>query len=38
MRRGDGTVLEERGDVPVNPKKRVMEADTTGKGREKDEL
>ncbi|KAK4628860.1 hypothetical protein CLAFUW4_07915 [Fulvia fulva] len=26
-RRGDGTVLEERGDVPANPKKKNFEAD-----------
>lgn len=27
VRRGDGTVLEERGDVPKNPKKKNFEAD-----------
>ncbi|KAH9809193.1 Sec20 [Teratosphaeria destructans] len=27
VRRGDGTILEERGDVPKNPKKKAFEAD-----------
>ena len=45
QRRGDGTILQERGDVPRNPKKKVFEAEVEdgkeaeGKARRKrDEL
>lgn len=40
QRRGDGTILQERGDEPPNPKKKVFEADVEeGKQRRKrDEL
>ncbi|KAK0838656.1 Protein transport protein sec20 [Friedmanniomyces endolithicus] len=41
QRRGDGTVLKERGDVPRNPKKKMFEADVEDKrqrARERDEL
>jgi protein transport protein SEC20 len=31
QRRGDGTVLQERGDVPTNPKKKMFEADVEDK-------
>ncbi|TKA83896.1 hypothetical protein B0A55_00095 [Friedmanniomyces simplex] len=41
QRRGDGTVLKERGDVPRNPKKKVFEADVEDekqRAREREEL
>ncbi|KAF1819367.1 Sec20-domain-containing protein [Dissoconium aciculare CBS 342.82] len=40
-RRGDGTVLQERGDVPPNPKKKAFEADAEDEkheSRKRDEL
>jgi protein transport protein SEC20 len=44
--RGDGTVLQDRGDIPKNPKKKQFEADVEdakqaeaeGKVRKRDEL
>ncbi|KAK0257496.1 Protein transport protein sec20 [Friedmanniomyces endolithicus] len=41
QRRGDGTVLKARGDVPRNPKKKMFEADVEDerqRARERDEL
>ena len=41
VRRGDGTVLKERGDVPPNPKKKQWEEDvesTKHQARKRDEL
>ena len=37
VRRGDGTVLRERGDIPPNPKKRVFDVNI-GHNSERDEL
>lgn len=37
VRRGDGTVLGERGDIPPNPKKRVFDVNL-GRNLERDEL
>jgi len=37
VRRGDGTVLRERGDIPANPKKRVFDVNL-GRNLERDEL
>ncbi|KAK5124320.1 hypothetical protein LTR85_002023 [Meristemomyces frigidus] len=39
-RRADGTVLQERGDIPRNPKKKMFEADVEDakEGRKRDEL
>lgn len=36
--RGDGTVLQERGDRPVNPKKKVFDDDAKPKFSKRDEL
>lgn len=30
VRRGDGTILQERGEIPANPKKKNLEADVEG--------
>ncbi|GAB7364172.1 hypothetical protein MBLNU230_g4723t1 [Neophaeotheca triangularis] len=40
QRRGDGTILEERGDTPKNPKKKMFEAgaEEGGQRRKRDEL
>lgn len=38
IRRGDGTVLQERGDRPVNPKKKVFDEDAKPKFSKRDEL
>lgn len=29
VRRGDGTILQDRGDIPPNPKKKMLEEDVT---------
>jgi protein transport protein SEC20 len=41
QRRGDGTILQERGDIPRNPKKKVWEEDVEAakhQMRKRDEL
>lgn len=37
VRRGDGTILQDRGDVPKNPKKKTFEADVEDRKQEEEE-